>query len=123
MIMTTVLDNVHCLGAFKHNVSKQTQFLKAPWQWWTVSRISHIHCNTSSKTFIPLAYIHNVTLLGKDINNTKKQRKALLAISKDVSLSRNIEKSIGKHWEKPCSCLVTRMQDEITTYVRYLTIL
>jgi len=24
MILTTVLDNVHCLGVFKYNVSKQT---------------------------------------------------------------------------------------------------
>jgi hypothetical protein len=28
MIMTNVLDNVHCLGVFKQNVLKQTQFLK-----------------------------------------------------------------------------------------------
>ena len=58
---------------------------------------NHIHCKTSSKTFTPLAYIDNVSLLGKGINNTKKQRKAPLAISKDVSPSRNNEKSIGKH--------------------------
>ena len=54
-----------CLGVFKHNVSKQTQFLKPPWQWRTASRISHIQCNTSTKIFTPLAYIDNVTLLDK----------------------------------------------------------
>jgi len=62
----------------------------------SIQNNSHIHCTTSSKTLTPLAYTDNVTLLGKDINNTKKQRKAPLAFSKDVSLSRN-EKIMGKH--------------------------
>jgi hypothetical protein len=63
-----------------------------------IQKNSHIHCNTpSTKTFTLLAYIDNVTLFGKDINNTKKQRKAPLAISKEVRLARNNEKGISKH--------------------------
>jgi hypothetical protein len=64
----------------------------------SIQNDSYIHCNTpSTKTFTPLAYIDSVTLFSKDINNTKRQRKAPLAISKDVTLARNNEKGISKH--------------------------